>query len=111
MKIDTHQLKIPIEARFKSCETTSLKFSKKSIKVEYKIGSGASSVKMPDLIQEPKCNRKFDTFNILSIKSSLSKEQVLVAVVLDQTELKIETSDFTFAGESAEVVIKVEQNF
>ena len=111
VKIDTHQLKIPVEAKFKSCEITKLKFSKKSIKVDYKIGSGASSERIPDLVQEPKCNRKFDTFNIHSIKSSLSKEQVLGAVLLDQSELKIETSDFTFSGLSAEVLIKAEQDF
>ena len=111
VKIDTHQLKIPIEAKFKSCEIIKLKFSKKSIKVDYKVGSRASSVKIPDLVQEPKCHRKIDAFNIHFIKSALSREQVLGVVLLDQTELKIETSDFSFSGLSAEVVIIAEQDF
>ena len=106
--IDAFELKLPIVATFRGCQLSSLGFKQKAINVDYKVGSGAQSVALPEIVQRPDCGKAIDSLRVQAVESAMPQEQVFTAVALDKQTLRVETEDLAFAGQTVVLIVAAE---
>ena len=101
---------VPIKAELIECKLTSLGFERKSKIVAYDLGSGAVSIALPLVKQEPDCSYSFTSFKIKEIKTGLLVDKIATAVSFDSItkSLTIDSADISLANSAAEVIIMIE---
>ena len=74
----------------------------------YILGSGELKIKIPDVMQTPECNQKFDELYIKSIKSTNSGAEDTVKLDKTDSSLIVQSNETSYANAIVDVTVSVQ---
>ena len=109
------QLEFPvvINATFVPCKIAKLGFAKTKFSTDYEIGTDSVRMNVPDVLQEPNCNKVFDTFSLVSMTAGADLNSTVIESTLEfDSQLKQvvikNTRDYRLAGKQVKVEIAID---